>query len=291
MRAATPAEGHAVIRSLLYVPASSERFVAKAAERGADAIVLDLEDAVAPSEKAAARDKLVQTVPAVGKNGAAVFVRINSEPERLRADAEAAVAAGAFGLFVPKARDPRALVELGRWLEPLERNRKPIVFAPMIEDPGAVLDARAIATATPRVFAMLTGGEDLATALGGEPTPEVLTLPKLLVHYAAKAAGVLSWGLLRTVADYSDLAAIERAVKEARAHGIDGATCVHPAVVPVLNKGFSPSPDEIENARRLVAAYDKAQAGGLGAVEFEGKMIDEPVAQRARAVLKSLRTD
>ena len=156
----------------------------------------------------------------------------------------------------------------------------------MIEDPGAVLDARAIATATPRVFAMLTGGEDLATALGGEPTPEVLTVPKLLVHYAAKSAGVLSWGLLRTVADYSDLAAIERSVKEARAHGIDGATCVHPAVVPILNKGFSPSPEELDHARRLVEAYDQAHARGLGAVEFEGKMIDEPVAQRARALLK-----
>jgi citrate lyase subunit beta/citryl-CoA lyase len=274
-----------LIRSLLYVPASSERFVAKAAERGADAIVLDLEDAVAPSEKAAARNKLKATVPLVGRNGAAVFVRINAEPERLRADAEAAVAAGAFGLFVPKSRDPKALVQLGQWLEPLEKNRKPIVFAPMIEDPGAVLDARAIETSTPRVFAMLTGGEDLATALNADPTPEVLTFPKMLVHYAAKEAGVLSWGLLRTVADYSDLAAIEVAVKQARAHGIDGATCVHPAVVPVLNKGFSPSPDEIDHARRLVAAYDKAQAAGLGAVEFEGKMIDEPVAQRARAVL------
>ena len=112
----------------------------------------------------------------------------------------------------------------------------------MIEDPGAVFDARSIAGATPRVFALLTGGEDLATALNAEPTPEVLTLPKLLVHYAAKAAGNLSWGLLRTVADYSDLAGIERSVKEARAHGIDGATCVHPAVVPILNKGFSASP-------------------------------------------------
>jgi citrate lyase subunit beta/citryl-CoA lyase len=275
-----------LIRSLLYVPASSERFVAKAAERGADAIVLDLEDAVAPSEKVAARNKLKETVPLVGRNGAAVFVRINAEPERLRADAEAAVAAGAFGLFVPKSRDPKALVQLGQWLEPLEKNRKPIVFAPMIEDPGAVLDARAIATSTPRVFAMLTGGEDLATALNADPTPEVLTFPKMLVHYAAKAAGVLSWGLLRTVADYSDLAAIEAAVKQARSHGIDGATCVHPAVVPILNKGFAPSADEIAHAQRLVAAYDKAQAAGLGAVEFEGKMIDEPVAQRARALLK-----
>src|SRR5262245_18826216 len=92
-------EENFVIRSLLYVPASSERFLAKAAERGADAIILDLEDAVAPSEKVAARNKLTETVPIVGKNGAAVFVRINSEPERLRADAEAAVKAGAFGLF------------------------------------------------------------------------------------------------------------------------------------------------------------------------------------------------
>ena len=108
-----------MIRSLLYVPASSERFVAKAAERGADAIVLDLEDAVAPSEKVAARNNLNQTVPAVGAKGATVFVRINSEPERQRADAEAAVAAGAFGLLVTKARDPKALRELAggssRW--------------------------------------------------------------------------------------------------------------------------------------------------------------------------------
>ena len=275
-----------MIRSLLYVPASSERFVAKAAERGADAIILDLEDAVAPSEKSSARDKLAATVPAVGRTGATVFVRINSEPERQRADAEAAVKAGAFGILVTKARDPGALREIASWLEPLEKGRNPTVLVPMIEDPGAVLDARAIASATPRVFALLTGGEDLATALGGDPTPEVLTVPKLLVHYAAKATGKLSWGLLRTVADYGDLAAIERSVKEARAHGIDGATCVHPAVVPILNKGFSPSPEELDHARRLVAAYDQAHANGLGAVEFEGKMIDEPVAQRARALLK-----
>src|SRR5688572_19321862 len=101
-----------VIRSLLYVPASSERFVAKAAERGADAIILDLEDAVAPSEKVAARGKLPESVKSVGRNGATVFVRINAEPERMRADAEAAVAAGAFGLLVPKSRDPKALREL-----------------------------------------------------------------------------------------------------------------------------------------------------------------------------------
>ena len=102
-----------MIRSLLYVPATAERFVAKAHERGADAIILDLEDAVAPNEKHKARANLREAVPAVGRNGASVFVRINSSAELLAGDADAACRAGAFGLFVAKARDPQALFALG----------------------------------------------------------------------------------------------------------------------------------------------------------------------------------
>ena len=276
-----------MIRSLLYVPASSDRFVAKAHERGADAIILDLEDAVAPTEKTAARAKLPEAVTQVGRNGATVFVRINADVELIRLDAEAACRAGAFGLLVPKVQTPKTLQDLAAWLEPIERaaGRKEAVLVPMIEDPGAVLDARLIAKATPRVFAMLTGGEDLATALGAEPTPEVLQFPKLMVHFAAKATGVLSWGLLRTVADYGDLAGIEQSARQARAFGFDGASCVHPAVVPILNRAFSASEEELDRARRIVAVYDAAKAKGLGAVEHEGRMIDEPVFQRARALL------
>ncbi len=276
-----------MIRSLLYVPASSDRFVAKAHERGADAIILDLEDAVAPDEKVAARGKLPEAVRSVGRNGAKVFVRINADAELMRPDAEAACRAGAFGLFVPKVQEPKTLQELGAWLAPVEREaaRDQTVFVPMMEDAGAVLDARLLARATPRVYALITGGEDIATAMGAEPTPEVLHLPKLLVHMGAKAAGVLSWGLLRTVADYNDLEGIERAVRQARAFGFDGATCVHPAVVPLLNKGFSPSEEELARARAIVAAYEQAQREGKGAISLDGKMIDEPVAQRARAVL------
>jgi citrate lyase subunit beta/citryl-CoA lyase len=276
-----------VIRSLLYVPASAERFIAKAHERSADAIILDLEDAVARSEKASARAKLPETVKRVGQNGAKVFVRINADLDMIRLDAEAACRAGAFGLLVPKVQTPVTLQELAALLDSVEQStgRAKTVLVPMIEDAGAVFDARIIAKATPRVFALLTGGEDLATALNAEPTPEVLTPPKLLVHYAAKATGVLSFGLLRTVADYSDLAGIEKSVREARMHGFDGASCVHPAVVPILNKGFSPSEKEIESARRIVAAYGEATAKGLGAIELDGKMIDEPVYQRAKILL------
>ena len=173
------------IRSLLYVPVSSERFLAKAHERGADAIILDLEDAVAPAQKDISRGRLVDVVPMVGRAGAVVFVRINSEPERVFRDAEAACRSGAAGLFVTKARDPAALAALGDFLFPIERGagRPPMWFVPMIEDAGAIFDARALARASPRIVALITGGEDIATALGAQPTPEVLRLPKLLVHY------------------------------------------------------------------------------------------------------------
>jgi citrate lyase subunit beta/citryl-CoA lyase len=222
-----------------------------------------------------------------GRAGAVIFVRINSEPERIRRDAEAACRAGAAGLFVPKAHEPRAIAALADDLDAIELavGRSGMSLVPMIEDPGAVLDARAIALASPRVFGLVAGGEDLATALGAEPTPEVLQFPKMMVHFAAKAAGVRSFGLLRTVADYNDLAGIEKSAHEARRHGFDGASCVHPAVVPILNRAFAPSPAELDHARALVAAYDVAQAAGRGAFEFEGRMVDEPVVRRARALI------
>jgi citrate lyase subunit beta/citryl-CoA lyase len=267
---------------------SSERFLAKAHARGADAIILDLEDAVAPVRKDAARARLGEAVAMVRRGGASVFVRINSEPARFRLDAEAACRAGADGLMVPKAREARAIAALADFLDGIEHaiGRPKMSLVPMIEDPGAVLDARTIATASPRVFALVAGSEDLATALGAEPTPEVLRFPKMMVHFAAKAAGIRSFGLLRTVADYNDLEGIEISAREARRYGFDGASCVHPAVVPILNLAFSPSRAELDHARALVAAFDKAQAAGHGACEFEGRMVDEPVAQRARALIE-----
>ncbi len=276
------------IRSLLYVPASSERFIAKAHERGADAIILDLEDAVAPDRKDAARGLLPDSVARVRHGGAAAFVRVNAEPERIRRDAEAACRAGADGLFVPKTREPRALAALADFLAGIAyaAGRAPLKLIPMLEDAGAVLDARAIAQASPHVFGLITGSEDLATALGAEPDPDVLRFPKLMVHFAAKAAGVRSFGLLRTVADYNDLLGIEASAHEARRHGFDGASCVHPAVVPILNRVFAPSPAECDHARALIAAAEAATAAGHGAFQFEGRMVDEPVVRRARALLE-----
>ncbi|WP_285294187.1 HpcH/HpaI aldolase/citrate lyase family protein [Aureimonas altamirensis] len=281
-----------MIRSLLYVPASSERFIAGAHRRGADAIILDLEDAVAPNAKEAARAGLADAVPEVSKGGAKVFVRINAERELILDDAEAACRAGAFGLYVPKVRGIDVLAELAERLAPVETTlgRAPLRFVPLLEDPGAVLDARAIARG-PRVMALSTGGEDIATDMGAEPTPEVLRLPKLLVHMAAKAERLLSFGLLRSVADYADETAMRAAAQEARQFGFDGASCIHPAIVPILNAAFAPTQADIAWARRVVAASEEAAGRDVGAFTLDGRFIDAPIVTRARAVLARIPQD
>jgi len=269
------------LRSLLYVPAHSERFIARAHERGADAIILDLEDAVPEAEKSAARDDLPETIASVTRSGAAAYVRINAGA-RQRDDAIAACRAGATGLFIPKARDPRALEALAGSLRPVEHalGRAPTPFVAMIEDPAAMLDARALARVQ-RVMALSFGAEDFTTATGGTPTPEVLRFPKLTVHYSAKAEGKLSLGLLQSIADYSDLEALAAAAREAKAHGFDGATCIHPSAVPILNEGFAPTEAERDWAGRVLALAERSDA----AFALDGRMIDAPVLARARRIL------
>jgi citrate lyase subunit beta/citryl-CoA lyase len=277
-----------MIRSYLYVPASSEKFLGKAHERGADALILDLEDAVAPGEKPAARARLGDAVPSARRNGAKVFVRINALATGLALDdAAAAARAGADGLFVPKLHAPEDVHAIAAHLATVERaiGREQMVFVALLEDAAAVLDARIIAAASPRIVALGTGGEDLATDMGAEPTPEVLRTPKLLVHLAAKAQKLASIGLLRSVADYRDVEGVRRSAREARLFGFDGATCVHPSLVAILNEAFSPSAEEIARAQAMVAAFDTARSAGAGAFAFEGKMVDEPVVARARALL------
>lgn len=272
-----------MMRSWLYVPAHSERFIAKAHERDADTIILDLEDAVPGQHKLAARAGLAHSVALVRRGGAKVFVRINADQPLQADDAIAACTAGADGLMVPKVQRQQDLASLARMLEPVEAaaGRSALSFVALIEDPGAVLNAMAIAGA-PRLLALAVGGEDLALTLGARPTPAVLQLPKLLVHYAAKAHGLLSLGLLRSAADYADLDAIAAAVAEARDHGFDGATCVHPAIIALLNQGFAPGAPDLDWARRVIAAAEHS----AGAFVIDGQMVDAPVIERARRLLR-----
>ncbi|MCJ8139887.1 HpcH/HpaI aldolase/citrate lyase family protein [Falsirhodobacter halotolerans] len=269
-----------MIRSLLYVPGNTPRFLEKAGQRGADAVIIDLEDAVPEAGKTAAREALAGSVPMVGGR---VFVRVNMT-ERLFEDAAAAVRAGAEALYLPKVRGVDVLHDLDAHLTPLEGGRPSIAFVPLIEDAEGLFEARSIAKG-PRVLGLSAGGEDLATSMGARPTAEVLRMPKLMIHYAAKAAGVLSFGMFRSTVDYTDPVAIRDAAREARDFGFDGASCIHPAVVPILNEGFAPTPEEVAWARRVVAANAAQAAAGRGAFTLDGKFIDAPIVTRAERLL------
>ncbi|MCV3735020.1 CoA ester lyase [Rhizobium sp. TRM96647] len=272
-----------MISSLLYVPGNAPRFLEKAGQRGADVVIIDLEDAVPETAKTEAREGLAKWVPAIRQSGCQVFVRVN-QSERLVDDAIAATVAGADGLYIPKVDSADILARLAESLLPHERDRAPIGFVPLIEDMKGLFEVRAIAHG-PRVFALTSGGEDLATAMGAKPTPEVLRYPKLMIHYAAKEAGVLSFGMLRTTVDFADKEALRAAALEARDFGFDGATCIHPSVVPILNECFAPTPEELSWARKVVAASEQEAASGRGAFMLDGRFVDAPIVTRAQNLL------
>jgi citrate lyase subunit beta/citryl-CoA lyase len=263
------------MRSLLYVPADQPRFIAKAHLRGADCVILDLEDSVADAAKAAARAGLEASVASLRQGHARVAVRINAGDAQ---DVAAAVKAGVDLIVCPKAESAALLDELDQMLRAVGDDATPVLAT--IESPAGLFSASAVA-AHPRVVAVNLGSEDFARSIGGRPDPDVLRQPKLMVHYAAKAEGKLSLGLLRSIADYADLSAIAEAVAEARRHGFDGASCVHPAIVPLLNAGFAPTAEEIAWAEAVLATE--------GTTSLNGQMIDKPLRVRARAILGKAR--
>jgi citrate lyase subunit beta/citryl-CoA lyase len=276
-------------RSLLFVPAHQPRFVARAHERGADGIILDLEDAVPPEEKNGARAGLAAAAASVGQTGAAVMVRVGHGLRALAQDLDAAVLPGIAALVLPKVDSADWVREVAAAVAELEAERDlapdAIRFILQIETPGALPHLPAIAVAHPRIAAMTLGLEDFCAALGAVPGPEVLMGPNLAVLQAARAAGVLPLGLVGSIGAFSDLAAYRALVTQARSFGFRGAMAVHPAQIPVLNAGFSPSEAEIAWAGRVIAGDRAARAEGRGAFQLDGRMIDAPVVRRAEEVL------
>jgi len=284
----TPADFDA--RSMLFIPADAERFIAKGAQRGADAIILDLEDGVAPASKPKARAALPSAGNQPPAGGATVFVRGKSGPARLAGGVAAAGASGADGIGLPKVEAPLELERLEADLAREEhfagRPQQSVRVIVIVETPQGVVQAAPIARASPRLVAMCFGGEDFATAMGIDPLPEGMSWPAQAVAIAAAAAGVLPLGLPGGVGDFSNQDAYRALAMHARRIGIRGAFCIHPAQVQVLNDVFGGTDAEAAAAERLLAAFDAGIAQGKGAIALDGKMIDVPIANRARLFLQ-----
>jgi citrate lyase subunit beta/citryl-CoA lyase len=271
------------------VPANVPRFIDGAHKRGADAIIVDLEDSVPTAEREAARRDLQATVENVARGGADVIVRINRPWRQAMLDLEAAISPRVKALAVTKVDSADHIKLIAEVASELEAERGIVVGATqliaMIETPEAWFKMPEIAKADKRIVALTLGGEDFALTMGMLPNAEALLMPKQQLAIAARAAGILPLGFIGTVADYKDLDAFRETVRRSRRLGFRGASVIHPAQVPILNEEFSPAADEVASAQRIVAAYDEAVAAGRGSISVDGKMIDVPVVLRAQELL------
>ena len=280
-----------VRRSSLIMPVNVPAFVEKAYTRGADAIVLDLEDSVPPREKDRARTLVKAAIPIAGRGGADVTVRINRLWELGSEDLDAIIWPGLAGISFPKPETVEELQRVDETITRLESERGipagTVKIGTSIESVAGFFNARAIAHASPRMIAIGQGSEDFTLDLEIEPTAAGMELlfGKLFMVLLAREAGLYPMGTMRGVADFRDLDGYREAVRAAASIGYRGASCIHPAQVPLLNEGFSPKPESVEHARRVIEVYEEAEAQGRASVALDGKMIDIPVVVRAQRVM------
>ena len=280
-------------RSLLFIPAVAEHFVAKAHTRGADVIILDLEDSIPPSEKEAARAALPGAAKTIAAHGQEICVRINRPLELAVPDVAAAIMPEVSTLMLPKVMGPEHITLLSEVVAAREAALGMRIghtrFIGVVETPDALPALHAIAMADPRMAALGVGSEDLSTELEAVPGADSLYVYGMMAVAAARAARILPLGSIGVFADFSDLDAYRASLRRSRALGFGCAACIHPAQVAVVNEEYGPALAEVERARRLIAAFDLALAEGKGAVAFEGAMIDLPVVERARRLLARAR--
>ncbi len=282
--------GLPVWRSLLFVPVTVRRFVDGAARRGADAIILDLEDSVAATEKERARGLVPEAAEIVSRGGADVVVRI-SRPVRMAVrDIEAAIGPRVTALALPKTENAAHVRLIAEIVDEVEAERGVVVGATrliaMVETAAAFFHIAEIARAHPRLCALNLGAEDFATSAGILPEAEALSMPKQMAVFAARAAGIMPLGFIGSIAEFHDLDGFRQTIRRSRRFGFIGASVIHPSQVAILNEEFRPNAGEIDHARRVLAAYDKALSEGVGAVTVDGRMIDVPVVERARHMVE-----
>lgn len=236
-------------RSCLFVPVNVDRFVEKAHQRGADAVVLDLEDSIAAAEKDHARSLVATVATKVSRNGADVIVRING-PWRLAVkDLEAVVLRQVCAVMVPKVESAGQLRAIDEMIGEIEGERQlptgHIGLIAEIETASGLFYAREIASACSRMITTFLGGEDFALSAGMEPTEEGLTCPALQVVRAVRAAGLIPMGFVGSIADFSDRAAFRRMIRRSQRLGFRGGFCIHPDQVAILNEGYMPTAEDL----------------------------------------------
>lgn len=286
------------LRSLLFVPGDSERKFTRAKATGADALILDLEDSVAPSQKAAARAQVAVLLEDAGPRAWSFFVRVNPLDSGLALDDLAAVVKpGLDALMIPKANGVEDIARFGHYLDAFE-TRAGMPLGSVKLAVVATETAKAMFTlssysapAHPRLIALTWGAEDLSAIVGATDNKESdgsWTAPYQLARaqclYAASAAEVTAIDTI--YANFRDSEGLERDCRRARRDGFLGRMAIHPDQVAIINACFTPSAEEIAHARRIVGAFETNP--GAGTLGIDGKMVDIPHLKAARKTLASI---
>ena len=284
-----------MLRSLLFVPGDSEKKLAKSTSTAADALILDLEDSVAPERTALARVMVAEFLQAhPDRSQQQLWVRINplQTPEAL-ADLVAVMPARPDGIMLPKPLNGLHAQQLDHYLSALESREGLALGSTRIipvatEVPGALFDLQSYAGASPRLQGLTWGAEDLATAVGASSSRDAsgeftftYKLARSLCLLASAHAQIQAIDTLSV--DFKDMQALALDVQQACREGFSGKLAIHPDQVEVINQGFTPSAHDISHAQRIVDAF--AQAHGAGAVQLDGKMVDKPHLTQALRLL------
>ena len=281
------------MRSLLFVPGHSAKMIAKAAGSGADILVLDLEDAVQPDSKPAARKVIIDALNNRAATSPSLYVRVNAlDTTWCAEDVEAVLPARPDGIMLPKPNGPEDLDHLADMMarhERTERRGQTRIIPVCTETAAATLSLAAKPWARPRLAGMLWGGEDLSAAIGATANrdsdgnyTQPFALARSLCLLAARAADVIPIDAVFT--DFRDSAALEREVNAARRDGFSAKAAIHPSQVDIINRGFTPTELERAWAERVIAAFEASRSG---AVQIDGTMLDEPHRKQAQRILAS----
>lgn len=278
-------------RTMLYLPGNNPNMLVRGHLFGSDGIVMDMEDAVALSEKDAARIMISKFLRRGDFGSVEVTVRINgADTEFWKKDLEAVVPCKRLdGIRLPKADSPQVIKDVDEELSRLEDKygiaQGHIKLFCILETAYGIWHAYDVATASRRVTAILPGGEDLVADLKTSRTPEGTELEwsRRMIVIAARAAGVDAIDLM--FPRVTDAEGLRRDAQFSKDLGFDGKSVIHPNQIPVIHEIFTPSEKEIEKAQRIIAAAEDARARGLGTVSVDGRMVDVPVVKRARYIL------
>lgn len=274
---------------MLFVPAVNDRFVDSAVKQPADALQIDLEDSVAPDQKALARERLPVIADRFAAAGHDVIVRVNRPWRLLVRDLEAAVCASVQAVSLPKVPDAAHIRAAAEVLAECERERGLTVghtrIIAMVEDAQGLHEMAAIAAAHPRLYGMIVGSEDLSASLRCAPEEDALYVHNVMGIAASRRAGIEPIGFIGSIADFNDESAFRARIRRARKLGFSGCFCIHPKQMRIANEEFSPTAEEVAYARGLVAEFERQVAAGHAAHTYQGRMVDLPIVEQHRQVI------